>query len=170
MVSRLITLFILLFFTTSCLNHRTEYGKKRFRVDPFKMKQNNSDSIYKIIDTSKLYEKVLIFDIKRNNNLTVFKKIYLKFYKNGKVGTFYFFDKNDKNSINPEKADIGYYNFSKKGLFIQTFFEHPQGGGYVKDKFNKISGDTIYFGNDEYLSKYQAVSLPNSFLIYKPDW
>lgn len=162
-------ILVLSFLLCACY-HRTEYGKKRNKKDFSKILVSQNDSIFKIIDTTKIYERVTVLSLLDNRPYDNFKKIYLKFYNNGRVGTFYYFDKDDIESINPKKADIGYYKFLNDDLIIQTYFEHPQGGGYTKDKLSQVSSDTLVLINEFYLDKYKAIPLPKYFLKFKPDW
>ena len=118
----------------------------------------------------KLYSLTYVWNLKDNQVLDSFKHRYLKFYANGKVGTFYFYNLSDMNSLNPKKADIGYYNYRDGQLIVQSYFDHVQGGGYVKEFFIKKNDSTIVFTNIEYVHTYKIINLPKNFLIYKPDW
>jgi hypothetical protein len=165
---------VLCFFFTlfSCISYRTEFGKKRFKMDLSKIKQIQNDSVFKVIDTTKLYETISSFSFGNNNYVSDLKKRYLKFYSNGKIGVFYYFDINDISSLNPKKADIGYYKYHNNKIIMQTFFEHPQGGGYAKSEcvINKNKNEYLELKSDDYLKKYKIIDLPKEFLIYRPDW
>jgi hypothetical protein len=65
---------------------------------------------------------------------------------------------------------MGYYKYDKKGLQIKIFFEHPQGGGWLKERMISNSNDTLIFKVDRVFTKYKALNLPKEFLIFTPDW
>lgn len=134
------------------------------------MKPNSNDLVYQIIDTTKLYKIVSVVNLPDGRALANFNTSYLKFYGNGKVGTFYTYNEHDINSLNPEKSDIGIYNYTKEVLTIQTYFYHVQGGGFVKDRLQKKTPNTLEFVGDKVLSTYKMVDIPSEWLIYKPDW
>jgi len=152
----------------SCVN-RTEYGRRRL-LHIGGNKFGKDSIVYNFIDTAKIYEIVSVVSRSDNKPLESMNKTYLKFYENGRVGTFYSFDKNDLNSLNPRKAEIGYYKHNGENLEIKTFFEHVQGGGWMKENLIKSDHDTLFFVTDHILSKYIMRSLGKRFLIYKPDW
>lgn len=161
--------FILIALSFSGCGSRTEYGRKRLsRVGSHKL---ITDSIvYSLIDTAKLYEIVSAVSVSDNKPLNSMNKRYLKFYDNGRVGTFYVYRTDDLSSLNPKRAEIGYYKYNGKNLEIKTFFEHPQGGGWVKELLTKYDNDTLEFISDGILSKYKALNIPKTFLVYKADW
>lgn len=154
----------------SCFYTRSEYGNIRFKPYRFTIKPNSNDEVFKIIDTTKIYEMVDAINIKYNQRPTSLKKAFLKFYANGRVGEFATYDENDIKSLDPRKAKMAYYNFDGKELVIQSYFESPQGGGLITAKIHKIDNDSLELINSEYLYKYEIISLPKEFLIYKPDW
>ncbi len=160
-------LMVTLFF--SC-GHETIYGKKRFKINIGRIKQNKDFEVFKIIDTTKLYEITSAVNLPDNKSLNSVKQMYLKFYDEGKMGIFYYFDSKDVNSLNPKMADVGYYNFINGELTIQSYFKHPQGGGFIKEKSYKVSNDSLQFLTDNVLTTYESIQLPKEFLIYKPDW
>ncbi|WP_298902624.1 hypothetical protein [uncultured Psychroserpens sp.] len=134
------------------------------------MKRNTNKEVYKIIDTTKLYKLTSILNITDSTYLKEFNKTYLKFYADGKVGKFHDYDDTNVNSLNPEKATLGVYRYSKGKLTIQTYLQTAQGGGFIKDKLNKNTADFLEFGDEESSWKYVKVDIPKEFLIYKPDW
>ncbi len=106
-----------------------------------------------------------------NEELIEFNQEYLKFYKNCKVGDFFHYDSKDINSLNPKKADMGFYYFDKEMITTKIYFDHPQGGGFVTQSFSaKIDNDTLELKNEKYISKYKLINLPKEFLVYEPDW
>ncbi|MNL14061.1 hypothetical protein D3C87_1349900 [compost metagenome] len=152
-----------------CFGSRTEYGRKRtFNLE--RPKGDVNEIIYTLVDTTKLYKIVSGISIADGKPLVSLNKTYLKFYKDAIVGTFYSFDLNDINSLNPKKAEMGYYWYDKEGLQIKTFFEHPQGGGWVKENKIECTGDTLCFTSNGILTKYKAIDLPKKFLVFTPDW
>lgn len=154
----------------SCFYTRTDYGKIRFKSSRFSIKPNSNKEVFKIIDTTKLYELVDIIDTIYNQRGYSMKKEFLKFYDNGRIGEFDAYEKSDIKSLDPKKAKMAYYNFDGKTLVVQFYFEHPQGGGLVKEKLYKIKPDTLEFMSGSLLSKYKIIDLPKEFLVYKPDW
>lgn len=165
------TLIIFMFFTfISCFYTRTDYGKIRFKSSRFTIKPNLNKEVFKIIDTTKLYELVDVIDTIYNQRGYSMKKEFLKFYDNGRIGEFDVYNENDIKSLEPKKAKMAYYTFDGKTLIIQFYFEHPQGGGLIKQKLYKTKTDTLEFTGGSLLNKYKIIDLPKEFLIYKPDW
>jgi len=162
---------VLIFFFTNCY-HKTISGRKRYNVDLFKMKLINNDSLYKVVDTTKLYKLQNVFNVADNEYLDNFKYVYLKFYSKNKVAMFYYFDINNIKSLNPENADMGYYNYSKGKITTQIYFESPQSEGYIKEEYIIIKNDEniIKFKGNNYINEYKILDLPKEFLICKPDW
>lgn len=149
-----------------CFGSRTEYGRKR----TFNFERPNGEInriVYTLVDTAKLYEEI---PRQKDYPFPIINKIYLKFYANGKVGEFLNCDMNDITSLNPRKADMGYYWYNEKGLQIKTFFEHPQGGGWLKRKVVNFSNDTLCIDTGKYQTKYKGINLPKKFLVFTPDW
>jgi len=136
------------------------------------MKRNTNKDVYKIIDTTKIYKRVSVLSInsKDSTYLKEFNKTFLKFYADGKVGEFFSYDDISLNSLNPKKATIGVYKYSKGELTIQTYFRSPQGSGFIKDRLKKHTADFLEFGDENYSSRYEKVDIPKEFLIYTPDW
>jgi hypothetical protein len=143
---------------------------KRFRCCTFTIKPNESPQAFQVIDTSKLYEKVSAVYIPDNKPLNSVNKTYLKFYANGRLGVFYAYDKENPASLNPKNADMGFYNFSDGKFTIQTHFDHPQGGGFIKDELEKMSEAKIALKGGDILSVYSSLTIPKTHLIFKPDW
>ncbi len=169
MVKKIITLGIVLCLT-SCFYSRTVYGNIRSKPSRFTIKPNSNNEVYKIIDTTKLYELVVAHNIIYNQSSISNVKQILKFYANGRVGEFETYFDSDVKSLEPKKAKMAYYNYDGKNLVIQIYFEHPQGGGLIKKNFKEIKRDTLELMNDDYSYKYKIIDLPKEFLIYKPDW
>lgn len=171
-IMRKILIFTLLLFLTSCYYQRTSSGKKRYIVNLFKMKLVNNDSLFKVIDTTKLYGLKSVLSLTDNEYVYPFKQIYLKFYGKNKVGMFYSFDIDDTGTLNPKKADMGYYNYIKGILTTKIYFENPQSEGYIKENNIIIQKDKnlIKFKTNYYEDEYEVIDLPKVFLIYKPDW
>lgn len=88
----------------------------------------------------KTYVKNIIDD----KELIEFNPENLKFYKDCKVGDFYMYGDKDINSLNPKKAEMGFYYFDNNMLTIKTYFDHPQGGGFVTQSFLvEINADKV---------------------------
>ncbi len=161
---------LLLLLMASCVTYRNDQGRKRFICCKFTMKRNTNNAVYKIIDTTKLYELVAVLNIQDSTYLEEFNKSFLKFYADGKIGRFYTYDKNDTNALNPKKAAMGVYNYNKGILRIQTYFYHVQGGGFLKYRLKKSTTDFLEFGTAETSWKYTKIDIPKEQLIYTPDW
>lgn len=169
---RKVLFFGLLLLFTNCYYHLTNSGKKRYNLNLSRMKLTKNDSVFQIIDTTKIYELKSVYSLTNNDYFSPFRKSYLKFYGENKVAKFYIFNANDISSIDPIKAEMGYYNYFK-GIFItQIYFENAQGAGYIKDKNKVISIDVdlVQFKSKDYIYQYQIIALPKKYLIYKPDW
>jgi hypothetical protein len=136
------------------------------------MKRNTDNEVYKVIDTTKIYKlaSVLNIDGKDSTYLKEINKYFLKFYSDGKVGEFFYYDDIDVNSLNPKKATIGVYRYSKGELTVQTYLETAQGGGFIKNRLKKSTADYLEFGDVNYSRRYDKVDIPKEFLIYTPDW
>lgn len=166
-----IIILISICFLTSC-SYRNEFGRDRVKFNIERIKPNTDETVYRIIDTSKIYYEISITDnFRKPVNFPGYKANYLKFYKNGRVAEFSDVDFEDENSFNPKKAKSYLYNYKKEKLIIQVYFKNPQCGQcFIKEKFNRISNDIFELENDGYISTYKAMEMPKSFLKFKPDW
>ncbi len=160
----------LIFCLTSCFYTRTEYGNIRFNQQKFTIKPNSNNEVYKIIDTTKLYERIDVIDTLYNERPNNLRKQFLKFYSKGRVGEFDAYYEGDIKSLDPKKAKMAYYNYDNKNLVIQFYFEHPQGGGLLKYKLNKLNKEKLELIGYNNLVTYKIIDLPKECLIYKPDW
>lgn len=170
MVRRVFLCCLSLYLLNSCTGYKNEFGKKRFNYNRFTLKPNTNNQVYKVIDTTRIYELISIEEINYNKKLDIANKSYLKFYAKGRLGEFHGYEKKEINSLNPKKARMGLYNFENEKLIIQFYLNHPQGGGLVKKELSKIEKDTLELISENYISKYKIRDLPKEFLIYKPDW
>ncbi|QSB26512.1 hypothetical protein [Flavobacterium sp. CLA17] len=168
MVKKVI-LSALLLCMVSCFYTRTDYGNIRFKPYRFTIKPNSNADAYKIIDTTKLYQLVDVIDTIYNERPYI-RKNFFKFYANGRVGEFEVYYESDVKSLDPKKAKMAYYNYDGKTLTVQTYFEHPQGGGLLKYKLHKIDKEQLILTGYNQLRIYNILDLPREFLIYKPDW
>lgn len=136
------------------------------------MKRNTNNEVYKVIDTTKIYKLVSVLNIEGQDStyLKEINKIFLKFYADGKVGEFYNIDGITLNSLNPKKAVIGVYRYSKGQLTIQTYLETAQGGGFIKNRLKNNTADYLELGDENYTRRYEKVAIPKEFLIHTPDW
>jgi hypothetical protein len=170
MVKNIIVILLIFSCLVSCFQTRTEYGNIRFRPKRFTIKPNTNDDVYKVIDTSKLYERLNIIDTVYNKKLTGTKKQFLKFYANGRVGEFDLFYEDDVKSLDPKKAKMALYHYDGKDLFIQFYFDGVQGGALLKYKLKKVDEERLELTGYNNLITYKKLSLSQEFLIYKPDW
>lgn len=136
------------------------------------MKRNTNNEVYKIIDTTKVYKLTSILNVegKDSTYLAEINRYFLKFYANGKVGQFFDYDNINLNSLNPKKATIGVYRYSREKLTIQSYLETVQGGGVVKNKLKNSTADYLEFGDEYYVARYEKIDIQKEFLIYTPDW
>lgn len=169
MVKKILVL-IIIFCMGSCFYTRTENGNIRFKPSRFTIKPNSNFDVFKIIDTTKLYERVDVIDTLYNQRPNNLRKQFLKFYANGRVGEFDAYYEQDVKSLNPKKAKMAYYNYDGKNLIIQLYFEHPQGGGLLKYKLHEMHQGKLELIGYNNLITYKTLNLPKEFLIYKPDW
>ncbi|ESU20208.1 hypothetical protein FEDK69T_30220 [Flavobacterium enshiense DK69] len=166
----------LIFFISICIliscSHKNEFGQNRVNFNLKRIKPNTDNSVYNIIDTTKIYYEISIRDNVGNPvSIPDYKNNYLKFYKDGRVAEFDNINFQDIDSFNPKRADSYLYNLKNGNLVIQVYFKHPQCGQcFIKEKLTKISEDTFELRNDSYVSTYKAIEIPKSFLKYKPDW
>lgn len=166
------TILILILLTASCVSYRNTFGRKRFICCKFTMERNTNNEVYKIIDTTKIYKLASVLNIEGYDS-TYLKEIntyFLKFYADGKVGQFFYYDDINLNSLNPKSATIGVYRYSKGELTVQTYLETAQGGGFIKNRLKKCTADYLEFGDVNYSRRYDKVDIPKEFLIYTPDW
>ncbi len=169
---RIGVILTLILMTASCVTHRNDFGRKRFTCCKFTMNRNTNNEVYKIIDTTKIYKLISVLNIdgKDSTYLKEINKYFLKFYADGKVGEFFSYDDISLNSLNPKKAAMGVYRYSKGELMIQTYLETAQGGGFLKNRLKKSTDDYLEFGDEDNSIRYEKVDIPKEFLIYTPDW
>ncbi len=171
MVKKISFLLIIVTLFVGCSGHRTEYGRKRFDYNRFSTKPNINNTIYKIIDTTKLYRLISKDYDALNKQLDKAYSLHLKFYNNGRVGQFFSYNENDLTSLDPKRARMGIYNYSNNILHIEYYLETPQGNGLVDYEFIiEKNKDTLKLVDKEYHFNYKEVALKKEFLIYKPDW
>ncbi len=183
MVSRLFYIGILFLILYGCAPLKNEYAQLRFKSKRFTIKPNKSVILNTKIDTSSFYLKVLeddrnyMYDIKNQKKEIKNFGIGIKFYSGGKVGLFNNVDIKNKETLDPKKATMGYYEEINGELFLEFIFNHVQSGNYlVKNKIFLIENDSVKIKSykkaisPEHLAIYKKIELPNEFLIYTPDW
>ncbi len=174
----------LLVFLVGCFPSKNVFEKPRFKLSRFSIKPNTNKEVFSIIDTTCFYKWIKIDDkdyfinSKSEKQKVSTLKSGLKFYKNGKVGNFWEYDASIVSSVNPERAEMGLYNYTEEnGLRIQFIYYHVQSGYFIaKNKLLNKVGDTLVVesiktaqgGGDIY--KYVKETLPKAALKYKPDW
>ncbi|WP_124576810.1 hypothetical protein [Pedobacter sp. KBW06] len=94
----------------------------------------------------------------------------LKFYADGKVGSFSDTNLSDLSSFDPKNASMGLYSLSKKGFFIAFASHSPQAGVFIIKKKISVKGDTLIVDNGQFEHKYLRKKLPDQLLVFKPDW
>ena len=158
-------LWIVLTLSMVGCSHTNEFGRDRVHFNIGKLKPNNNEAAYTIIDTTKLYQCV------SGHNLSS----YLKFYKNGRVAEFTQIDLNDIKTFNPKRAFSLIYQYKNGKFKVQTFFRNAQCGQcFINAKLFKISEGTIEVtsksNNSVYTNTYKKVDIPASYLVFAPDW
>lgn len=167
MVRNFLIFLFLAIFLTSCFGTRTEFHRKRYNYR-FLAESESEDNC---IDKTKLYELISV-ESKYGGIRTKIKsgKVYLKFYEEGKVGKFYNYDTQDLESLNPLKANMGYYQCNDSILRWATYFDHPQGGKVFKEDYIITKDSLITLEGNDYIRKYKPIFLNKDFLKYQPDW
>lgn len=95
----------------------------------------------------------------------------MKFYDKARVGKFDTFNIKDNNCINPEKADMGIFNYNDQFLQVEFFHEHVQGNFFLIDRM-KIYNDSIvsYDNQSKSEATHIKIVIPKDWKRYKPDW
>jgi hypothetical protein len=175
-LKNIITLLILSVGIVSC-SHKNEFGQRRINFNIHKIKPNSDNNVYRLIDTTKLYLEVSIANtldssVKQNseNNLKS-NPSYLKFYSNGRVGEFKNIDFKNIETFNPKRAESYLYKLKNNKLTVQVYFKHTECGQcFIKKEVSNISNETIELTAENYIYTYKKVEMPQTYLIYKPDW
>ena len=151
-------------------SHKNEFGMlRRAKNNPWALYPNVNNDAFKLIDTTKLYEIIYAEDLNYKEPLHSVRKRFLKFYSNGRVGEFESYNQQDSESLNPKRADAGFYSYDGKKFLVQFYFKNAQGSSYITKELIS-SGDNLQFVSGNVLSKYKAHNLSEKFLIFKPDW
>lgn len=158
--------FLLCLLLAACAT-RTEFGRKRPAGGI--VAKNVDAHIFTSIDTAKVYEIFSAEELPALKPLTSFNKTFLKFYPNGRVGTFYQFRAENANDLDPRKAEVGYFFEEGMQLFMRSYFEHPQGDGWVKELIT-FDQDTLILSSGHIKSKYRPLKVTVEALKYRPDW
>jgi hypothetical protein len=53
---------------------------------------------------------------------------------------------------------------------MRTYFEHAQGGGWIRGQFISFKGDTLQVIKQNIRCIYLPLMIPDSLSNYKPDW
>lgn len=172
-VRKIIIICLYLFF--GCSGQKNEFGKVRINSKKFSLETNNNDEIFKLIDTSSIYVfNQVVENSDSNSKLKVLhkldkKKTGIKFYANGKVGKFDYFNIENTLTLDPRKAIMGIYNFDKGNLLIEFLSYSPQIGYEPFKEEYLIKKDTIV-SVGKIQDIYVRQKLSKEQLIYKPDW
>lgn len=170
----LLITFCILFYSCSHLN---EFGVRRNNFSIEKIKPNESNEAFKIIDTTKLYkaeyaehrnDTIVRLDSEKNYKTN---QTYLKFYNNGRVGEFRNVDLNNPESLNPKRAESYLYSFKKGKLIMQVYFKHPQCGEcFIKKEIIKTSENQIVALNGDFKYTFTKIDITKNYIKFKPDW
>jgi hypothetical protein len=166
---REIVYFIIFFMILSCTVKKNEFKKPRFNESRFSLKmiQGEENKVKRMICLDCIYKLDKVINIHFNEEFVDFKKMYLKFYENGKVAVF---NEETIAEMNPKKADMGIYQYKNNKLYYEYFSYSPQAGYYkfthelwVEDNklFDKF-GSTI-----RVFTKLSVKSYSNGTV---PDW
>lgn len=162
--------FCLILCLISCniLISKNEYGKPRFNKNQFSLRANTGEEvkIRNIIDIDYVYKLEKVTNITFNNELTNFKQIYLKFYKDGRVAIF---DIDTIEGVNPQKAIMGIYQFRNNKLYYEYFSYSPQAGYFKTKQELLIKNDKLLEKSEDYISIYGKYIFLSDKEI-KPDW
>ncbi len=154
----------------SCISLSSEFNRPRQLINPITQKRVPS-IFFELIDTSKIYKRVYKKENSEKSPSQNTLPMFLKFYKEGKIAIFKGFEPNNVEIINPEFADMGIYRFRNNQLVLKEFIRTIQGSAWVTWKTNLSKNiDTITFKSNHYVEKFVPIDIPQSFLIYKPDW
>lgn len=171
-------MFFTLLIFLSCTTIKNEYGRTRYELNDFSFKPNESTIIYSIIDTSLFYKLELNEELirSRKNRYIDLEMIEgLKFYKNNRVAYFIKIKLDSINTFNPKKAVMGLYQISNGNIEFEFIVRNPQSGKYLlKERVINNSKNNYCLNvvvlNSKDTVKYNKISIPKEFLIYKPDW
>lgn len=159
-----------------CFASRNSEYSVRVPVARFSFKPNVDENVYQMIDTASFYFSELIngqYMMDGNDGKPRdirLRRGGLKFYADGRVGSFNDTDLSDVSSFDPRKASMGLYSLSKKGFFIAFASHSPQAGVFIIKETILSKGDTLIVKNDSYEYKYLRKKLPDQLLVFKPDW
>lgn len=185
MVKRFLIIIILLLFSGCCYNGTvTEYGYARIMLKSYP-KIGENTNVFEFIDTLSVYEKV--YDIylgnKQKHNPDR-AKVFLRFYKNGKISSFNSIDYDKKKfksnsdyiinrtDFNPLKSHMGYLYQQKNKLYIN---HHIVSECRIVEYLSEIivKQDTIIQMpiHDNIKHVYVKRNFPKEFLEgWIPDW
>jgi len=179
MVKKITTLFFLILFFSAC-TFTNQYGLRRAIIYPFKLKPNQNDLVYKMIDTTASYKFLYhIWDsIDVHGKYIMDEDVRLLFYANGRVGLFYDSKFPNKNiDYNPARAVMGYYQYENGVLYLEFLVSSPQSGAYrILEIAMKCSEDTLISVMKKtsrgggYKKVYVRCDLPKDIKKLKPDW
>ena len=169
-------MFFLALCLMGCFASRNSEYSVRVPIARFSFKPNVDENVYQMIDTASFYfTEAINGQYMRDGNDGKprdirLRKGGLKFYADGKVGSFNQTDLLDVSSFDSKKAIMGLYSLNKKGFFIAFASHSPQAGVIIIKKTILSKGDTLIVKNDSYEYKYLRKKLPNQLLVFKPDW
>lgn len=168
--------FFFVVLMTGCFSTRNSHNMVRVPINRFPFKSNTNESVYQMIDTASFYLTVALDgqhmimnndgkprDIRSRNG-------GLKFYANGRVGSFSQTNSSEVGSLDPKKARMGLYCLNEDGFFAGFASHSPQAGVFIIKEKIKIKGDTLIMGTDKFEFKYLRKKLPDQWLVFKPDW
>lgn len=174
MLRYLVFFFVILM--TGCFSTRNRSNMVRVPIARFSFKPNVDENVYQMIDTASFYftETVNGQYMREGNDGKPrdirLRKGGLKFYANGKVGSFNQTNLSDLSSFDPKRARMGLYSLNKKGFLIAFASHSPQAGVFIIKEKMSIKGDTLIVDDGKFECKYLRKTLPDQLLVFKPDW
>ena len=165
MVIKLFSIISLL-LTVSCVSRLTREQELK-KLKPFKLNKNTNNSVFNIIDTNFIYKPI-------NDNTRLQYYSIIKFYTNGKVGSFVVYknEKIERNTFNPKRADIGIYNYNNGNKIVVEFSTIRQGNKYLYRENVVCTKDTIKIIGEKSIGIFvKDKTIPKEWLEgWKPDW
>ena len=160
--------FIIFFMILSCTVKKNEFKKPRFNESRFSLKmiQGEENKVKRMICLDCIYKLDKVINIHFNEEFVDFKKMYLKFYENGKVAVF---NEETIAEMNPKKADMGIYQYKNNKLYYEYFSYSPQAGYYKSKQELLIENNILIEKNSYYTGYYEKLNLTTKSYI-RPDW
>lgn len=169
MVKKIVYYLVCCFMFSCAMNlTKNEYGMPRFSENRFSLKSNQGEEnkVKNLISLDCIYRLDKVIDTQFNEKLVNFKKIYLKFYENGKVAIF---TEKTIAEMNPKKADMGIYQYKNNKLYFEYFSYSPQAGYFKFVHELWVEDNQLFDKFDNTIRVFTKLNLTTDADI-KPDW